>query len=132
MFELKPVTPELFKIMEQWWTERKFPSPPEIFIPPAGRVVFSKGEETPICGGFLFKTDANVAVIAHLVSDKKVPFEIRTKALDYLIVALTALGKKDGFRMVTCSTNLINLMKRFECLGFTKTDDKVSQFGRIF
>lgn len=131
MFKAIPLDKEVhFPLMCEWWEGRSFPAPPVEFTPPTGLIVLH--HDTPVCGGFLFKSDANMAVIGNLVSDKKVPFEIRTKALDYLIVSLTAAAKKDNFGLVACSTNLPRLMKRFEDLGFILTDEGVSQFGRVF
>lgn len=118
-----------FPLMCEWFREREFPAPVPEYLPPDGLMVLSDAQ--PICGGFLFKTNANIAIIGHLVSDKKVDFQTRSKALDYLLMSLQALAKKEKFELVVASTNLPRLMERFEKLGLTKTDESVSQFGRV-
>jgi hypothetical protein len=115
--------------MEYWFEKRKFPSPNPDFLPPTGAVVFFGS--TPVCGGFLFKSDANAAILGHLVSDPDISGDIRNECLDALIDELSLWAECDGFKMICCSTNIDKLMTRFENHGFTKTDVGVSNFGRI-
>jgi hypothetical protein len=120
---------EDFPVLERFWEERNFPSPPPEFLPPTGLLV--KYEDTIVCAGFLFKTDAKVACIGHLISNPSTPGVIRNSALNLLLVSLESIARKEGFGMISSSTNLERLMRRYEKLGFIKTDDNVSHFGRI-
>lgn len=116
--------------LKSWWEKRSFPPANIQFIPPTGIMVSS--DEEDICAGFLFKSDANAAIIGNIVSNPEIDRELRSEALDTLISTLTGLAKHEGYRMVCCSTNLPHVMKRFETLGFSKTDTGVSNFGRVF
>ncbi len=132
MHELRviPIRLELdFPILKSWWEKRDFPPPNPRFLPPIGKLVLSG--EKPICGGFLFRSDAGAAIIGHLVSNPHAPGAIRNAGLDALIESLTQEGRKQGFEMICCSTNLPRLMERFERHGLTKTDDGVANFGRV-
>lgn len=115
--------------LKSWWEARKFPPGRPEFMPPTGVMVSLHGVN--ICAGFLFKSDANAAIIGNIVSNPDVPGKDRSKALDSLIAELTGIAKNEGYGMVCCSTNLPRLMARFQEHGFNKTDEAVSHFGRI-
>jgi hypothetical protein len=117
--------------MCRWWNERKFPQPDAQFLPPTGLVV-AYGTGKLICGGFLFKTDARMASLGNLVSDPQVRAEDRSEAVELLISKLMDVARENGYSMVSAATNLPRLMSRYEKLGFSRTDDNVSHFGRIF
>lgn len=118
-----------FPLMVRWWEKRKFPPADISLTPKRGHMTHFRGQ--PIAGGFLFKSDANVAIIGNIVSDPESPRAIRSDAVDLLILSLADLAKDEGFAMVSCSTNLPRLMDRYVRLGFTKTDQNVSHFGRV-
>jgi len=131
MLELIPIQMERdYPELKSWWEKRNFPAANPQFMPPTG-VIVRKGELN-ICAGFLFKSDANAAIIGNLVSNPDVPKSLRSEALDMLIHVLSEIARAQGFGMVCCSTNLDRLMGRFEKHGFNKTDESVSHFGRIF
>lgn len=117
-------------MIEGWYEKRGFPSPIPRFLPPTG--VVCSVEATPICAGFLYKTDAGIAVISNLISDKIVKKEIRDESLDYLISFMSLMAREAGFDMVNCATNLDGLMKRFTKLNFTETDSGVSHFTKLY
>ncbi len=117
------------QLLEGWYAERKFPAPNPKFLPPLGAVIFEM--EKPVCAGFIFGSDANTAIIGHLVSDPAASAISRHECLDFLINELIHVAKEIGFEMVCCSTNLASLMPRFERHGFVKTDENVSNFGRV-
>lgn len=118
-----------FDLLKSWFDLRQFPAPNPRFLPPIGAIVFFG--EMPICGGFLFRSDAGAAIIGHLVSNPDAPGDIRHAGLDALIESLTHAAVNEGFEMICCSTNLPRLMERFERHGFTKTDEGVANFGRV-
>lgn len=131
MFELRSVELEKdFPMLKAWWEARQFPPANPQFMPPTGLVVMKAGQ--PVCAGFLFKSDANAAIIGNIVSDPGATGRDRHEALDQLIQALSYIAYREGFGMVCCSTNLPRLMGRFQENGFVKTDEGVSNFGRMF
>ena len=115
-------------MLQNWWSERKFKSPPLNFLPPTGAIV--NIHNTPVCAGFLTKTDANCAVIGHLVSDPRVFGEHRHEALDALLFNLINEAQNKGFHFVFASTNLPDLQKRYEKHGLLLTDEKINVYGR--
>lgn len=117
------------KILHRWFKLRDFPPPLRKFLPPIGAVIYD--EDGPICAGFLFRTDANAAVLGHFISDPNASGKRRHQALDILIEELVRCATAQGFEMTCCSTNLRDLMPRFEKHGFVKTDVNVSNFGRV-
>lgn len=118
-----------FKMIESWWESKNFPAPNPKFLPPTGYLI--ECENLPICAGFLFKTDAKIAIINHVVSTS-VPMdkEIRSEALDLLIKTLIQKAERDGFLLVTASSNVERLNQRYEKLGFIKTDSNEDHYGR--
>jgi hypothetical protein len=117
-------------LLAAWFNEREFPCPDSRYLPPTGYLIIGHGY--PICAGFLFKTDAKIASISHLISDIGLDFELRSDALDFLLSKLTQEATMAGFEIVTCATNLDRLMGRFIKHGFKKTDENVSHFGRVY
>lgn len=118
-----------YPLLKSWWETRKFPPANPAFMPPTGILVSCEGE--PICAGFLFKSDANAAILGNIVSSPTAMGDLRHRALDALLETLVAIAKGEGFGMVCCSTDLPRLMKRFEKHGFAQTDEAVHHFGRI-
>lgn len=115
-------------MLQLWWSERKFPSPPLEFMPPYGAIVEINGE--PVCAGFLTMTDCGAAVIGHLASDPRVPGEYRNEGLDYLLAFLADVARNLDIRILFMSTNIPSLKMRFERHNFKLTDENVSVYGR--
>lgn len=89
--------------------------------------------ELPLCAAYLFKTDANIAIINHVVSNPTVTGELkelRSQAIDHLLECLTDLAYMDGFKMVSAASNVARLNERYEKLGFTKLDENEVHYGR--
>ena len=125
-FELK----EHFALLTRWFEARKFPVPHPQQLPPIGLVMEHDGYF--VCMGFLFRTDSAVAVIAHLCSNPASPGAVRHQGLNYLIASLMKVAEDQGYKMVTCSTNLEKLKSRFEgFFGFARTDENLTNFGRL-
>lgn len=131
------VTPEIqryrhglhYDLLSSWWLARKCPVPDQALMPPTGFVIFVKS--SPVCAGFLFKTDANIAIISHVVSST---FEFdrdqRGDCLNLLISKLILEARDGGFKIVSASSNLKKLNARYEALGFVKTDVDEVHYGR--
>ena len=120
---------ENYYLLASWWVRRGNPVPERELMAPTGRIVYYN--DKPICAGFLFKTDAKIAVISHVVSNPD-PMDknVRGEALDLLIAHLIKEAHLGGFKMVSASSNLDRLNKRYEKLGFVKTDSGEVHYGR--
>jgi hypothetical protein len=123
-------TPFHFHILKGWWEGRKCGVPDPQFFPPTGLVVF--GDDQPICAGFLFKTDAKIGVINHVVSSPEKMFGLdRDHALSYLIAHLIQEARTSDLKMVTAACNMKKMQDRYEGWGFTKADTNEVHFGRL-
>lgn len=130
MFDMRFVKiDEDYPKLEAWWKARKFPPANPKFMPPTGVMVSMNGRD--VVAGFLFKSDANAAIIGNIVSNPDAPGKDRSWCLDQLVTSLVGLAKSEGFGMVCCSTNLPRLQERFKSHGFTLTDEGVANFGRV-
>lgn len=128
-FETQIYTPLEYKLLDAWGTARNFPTPDEKFLPRNGLLVLCDGK--PVVMGFLFSTDANVAAIAHIMSDPESLKNVRREALDWLMDVLCMRALQLGFTQVNCSTNIPALGVKFEEFGFQKVDENVSHFRRF-
>lgn len=127
-FTVHKFLPENYELIKGWWEKREFPPAHFEHLPPTGFLVAYKG--VPLACGFLFNTDAHIAVIGNFVSNPDVQKDLRQPAIDFLIEFLTSRAKDTGNTMVCCSTNLVGLGVRFENHKFVKTDTGVSMYAR--
>jgi hypothetical protein len=118
-----------YDIIVNWFNDRNFDYPKISLLPPTG--ILLSHDKKDIAAGFLFKTDANVAVIGNLISNPYTDKKIRQKAINYILEILSKIAKDGKFELVTCATNIEKLGSRFEELGFLKTDTNVSHYGRL-
>jgi hypothetical protein len=114
--------------MKDWFASRGRECPDLNLLPPNGMVVQYNGRN--IAMGFLFKTDANFAVIGNLVSNPKEEKELRQKAVDQILEDLSKIAELFGFKAVTIATNIESLGQRFEKRNFIKTDSKITHYRR--
>lgn len=121
-----------FDVIKQWWLLRDMPYPDINFLPPTSVLIWYG--DLPLCAGFLFKTDANIAIINHVVSNPSIPGIkkwVRSEAINFLLEELIERAKVDGFQLLTASSNVHRLNKRYEDLGFEKSDENETHYGRI-
>lgn len=109
-----------YKTLTQWWNGHKFPVVPLDSLPELGIVCLA--QDKPICSGFLYKTDSNIAWMEWLLCDPSAPREYRGECINALIDKLEALAKDFGYTNIY--TNLIHpsLCNRLESKGFIITD----------
>lgn len=83
---------------------------------------------SPVCAGFLYKTDGGVALVDHLVADPTA--QDRSQALDILILNLDSIAREMGYTVVSGASNLPQLIKRYQRLGFRLFDTGVSHLAK--
>lgn len=116
-------------ILNSWYQGWNQEPPPDKTFSPTGYLVYNN--ETPICAGFLCKTDAGFAIIYNYISDPKSDKLTRSEALDMLSKELTDIATKENFYMVCASTANTSVAKRFEKLGYVTTHEQFINLGRI-
>jgi hypothetical protein len=129
-FHIHRFQPPNYELICKWWKKRNFTPPQFEHIPPTGFIV-SFGP-LQICAGFLCKTDSNVAVVCHLVSNPECDKDMRQSSIDFLIKFMCEKAKEENFTMVMFSTNIEKLGRRVEKTGFIKCDSNVNVYGRLF
>lgn len=117
-----------YQRMAMWSEERSFPMIPKELLPPVG--VMIEKDDNPVCAGFLYYTNGGVAILDHLISDRKVDRPIRDQCIDYMITYLTQIARENGFKMLSAATNLGGLSKRYEEHGFRSYDKNVTHFSK--
>lgn len=129
-FELFTYNKHDFSLIEGWWKARGFPPADPDLLPPTGFIV--TGDSVPICAGFLFKTDAKIAILNHVVSTPT-PMDSKdySTALNHLIAKMIHEARECGFKILTAACNIERLGKRYEDHGFFKTDSDESHYGRV-
>lgn len=117
-----------YGLMQKWFEQRKYPCAPLKLLPPIGLVVGFNDQ--PMVMGFLIRTDANTAIVAHLISDPDADKALRGESVDIVIQTLCEYAKSLGFLVVNAATNLQYLLKRYERLGWLKADENLTGVWR--
>ena len=97
----------------KWWKDNRFPAPPRDFLPNNGKGgVMVLIEDVPICAGFVYHTNSNVAWIEFIVSNFEIKDKtIRKEALNYLIQNLIVLANSKYIFSSVKNPSLINHFK---------------------
>jgi hypothetical protein len=109
-------------ILVGWWQDWGFSVPPKEFLPVdalCGMIVYD--DDTPVCAGFIYFTNASVAWIDWVISNKqyrKKPH--RSEAINKLVDSLTDVAKYSGFKFAYALIKNDKLVSRYEKLGYTK------------
>lgn len=113
------------EILVGWWKDWRWPSPPpKDFLPnngTSGIIVFDG--ETPVCAGFLYHTNSNVAWINWIVSNFQYKDrDKRKEALSLLIDTLTNAAKNMGCKYAYSLTNNKHLTGVYNGIGYVNGD----------
>ena len=112
-----------------WWDAHKWPRIPLQSLPENGLVAVVDGE--PLCAGWVYRTDSNMAWMEWLVMSPKAPRPVRGYALDELIRALIALAMTLGAGVVFTSCRVPRLVNRLQDHGFQVTDSAMTNLVRV-
>lgn len=117
-FTVSKINPEDYdNILVKWWSDWGFQAPPQDFLSDYGLIVYD--EDTPVCAGFLYLTNSSVAIINWVISNKEYRKKPdRNDALDELLINLTYLCEKSGYKYIFVQNNNSSLIKRFVKHGF--------------
>jgi hypothetical protein len=117
---------EHYKILFDWWNGHADWSPlPQECLPKTGSIVFDG--DTPICAGFLYRSDSAFVMFEQIISDPKSHHLIRSRALDILIKDILSKTKK-GEVVLTWVKNK-RLLERYKAHGFSVGD--TGMFGLV-
>lgn len=111
---------EDYQMISEWWRDHGWPVIPAASLPQHGIMIEHGG--APVCAGFLYRSDSNIAWIEWIVSDKKSDAIIRGKCVEKLVESLCGLADALGFPVVFSALNHKGLIRRFEKAGFSRGD----------
>ena len=113
------------KLLVNWWKDWGWEAPPKDFLPDNGTGGFMVyNNNIPLCAGFIYKTNSNVAWVDWIISDKNYrDKKSRKEGIKYLIEALTEICKQLGYTYCYALINHKGLIKTYEDLGYIKADN---------
>lgn len=125
IFDVRPLELDDYDtILVDWWKDWGWTPPPKDFLPDNGKggMMILDGD-IPVCAGYIYLTNSNVALIEFIVSNKDYRKKPQRKnAMGLLIETLTNLSKRNGAKY--CYTLLKNqsLIRTFKLLGYVPGD----------
>lgn len=119
-----------YEIISDWWTGHDWTVLPQQVLPHNGLIVYD--DNTPICAGFLYKTDSAICWLEWVISNPLAKKEQRSEALNALIDCLVGLAKTMGFSIIFTSIKHPGLIKRMEQIGFQVNDNGMTNMSLIF
>jgi hypothetical protein len=119
----------VYNLAKEWWGFWKFPVPPIEFLP--FNMICAYDGERPVCIGFLYKSDSQMAWLEWIVADNKASKSDRALAIDLVLIGSKLVASTLGFGAVFTSSKNQSLNFKLE-KKFKKTDENVTHFlGRI-
>jgi len=109
----------------KWWKDWGWAVIPEEFLPPNSLVVCDDGGE-PIAAVFLYRTDTPILWAENYISDRYAPD--RRDAMEVLIDFIKPRAKELGALAVMSIVKHNGLARRLEGAGFTRGDDKLTNY----
>jgi len=127
--EIRPFVPHLYPTLVSWWLNHDWPSIPLNYLPKTGVVIY--GKEVPVCAGFLYSTDSDVAIIEWIISNPHTAKLERRAALVLLIEALCQEAKNRGFKSVFTFASHPRLIEELDSAGFVVTDRGMTHMLKV-
>lgn len=125
-YKIRKYKPEEYEILCEWALQRNFPLSMPEQLPPTGLIGYI--DDIPVAACFLYKTDAEAAFLAGLISNPDYDKQERKKLGDILMSRLVKTGKEEGWQ-VFCWTVLEKMKSRLTDIGFKKTEENATFYG---
>jgi hypothetical protein len=120
-------------ILVDWWRQWSWEPPKIDFLPDNGKggIIVYDGE-VPICAGFIYLTNSEVAWVDWIISNKEYRVKDKRKeAITLLISSLTNISKNSGSKYSYALIKNQSLIKTYEDLGYTKGDSYTSEMIKL-
>ncbi len=122
--EVKKIGDEEYKIIENWWTQRKWPKIPKDMLPERGYISFVDGE--PIFAGWVYKDEtSNYGMFEWGVSSPSADPKARGVGFKALMDHVFQCAFESGVRHLLTFTNSEKFVSRLEGCGFNVADQDV-------
>jgi len=125
LFDIRPLNHEDYEaILLKWWNDWGWSPPKREFLPQdgtGGYIVYDG--DTPVCAGFIYKTNSSVAWVDWVVSNKeyrKKPH--RKQAIVFLVEQLTNVCRNIGAEWSYALIKHPLLINTYMELGYEKGD----------
>lgn len=116
-----------------WWKDWGWHAPTRDSLPEngtGGLIVEVNG--APVCAGFLYETNSNMAWCEYIVSDKKYNGSDRSDAILLLIKSISILAKEKGFMFVFTGVKNQPLKAKYLQSGFIETDKGITNLLKVW
>jgi len=120
-------------ILVDWWVQWNWEPPKRDFLPDNGKggIIVYDGE-IPICAGFIYLTNSEVAWVDWIISNKEYRVKDKRKeAITLLISSLTNISKNSGSKYSYALIKNQSLIKTYEDLGYVKGDSYTSEMIKL-
>jgi hypothetical protein len=121
------------EILVGWWKQWNWEPPTKDFLPDDGKggIIIYDGD-TPICAGFIYVTNSEVAWVDWIISNKEYRIkDKRREAIKLLIESLTNICKNTGSKYAYALIKNQSLIKTYENLGYTKGGSYTSEMIKL-
>ena len=116
-----------YGMIKQWWEEAQQCVPPEHHMPEESSFVLEL-DGVPSLAVSLYMTNVDIAWVDNLIGNPKMKGEDRKKAVKVLLDRLEEFCKSKGKRVLFCMSLSDATTRRYEQLGFLKSQNGVSTF----
>ncbi|MEE8208532.1 MAG: hypothetical protein V3T88_06235 [Nitrosomonadaceae bacterium] len=104
-------------LLNMWATHESMPPPLDV-LSPYGVWVEYKGE--PVCCVFMYDTGCSMCIMQFVISNGKMPKEIRNEGLDRMVEECIEWAKESDFKYIYTATSVQKYINRLEDNGFSK------------
>ena len=117
-------------IIKKWWEAwPKWVAPADDFLPETGLVV--EFNNKPVIAGFIYLTNAKVALLEWVISDPEYRQSNRKKLLELLIIGSENMVKELGYNYMFSVCRNKNLIQTHEKLGWISDDSPSYELVKI-
>jgi hypothetical protein len=134
MFEIRPLNKTDYdEILLDWWNDWGWTPPQKNFLPNngAGGLMVLDGD-VPICAGFLYTTNSDVAWVDWIISNKQYRKKPqRENAIGLLIETLTGTCKRLNFKYSYALIKHRGLIETYKKLGYIEADSYTQEMIKV-
>lgn len=124
MIQIEIYSPELYPVIEKWWTGHGWPAVPEQILPKLG--VVAKWKEQPVAAAWLYMDNSiGVSMMEWIVSNPEAPQRAVGIAICSIVEFLKAEAKSLGYGVMLSTCQQESLSKLLCRQGFEVTDRNV-------
>lgn len=130
MIRFEKFSPEKhYEILKDWWLGHKWSVVPMRSLSKNGLMCY--WNDIPVCSGFIYGSDSNIAWQEWLLCDPKADRQYRSECIDNLLDELDKQAKDMGYTVIFTSVRNASLMTRLENKGFQVSDTEMTNMVKV-